>query len=65
MAPRRRTARRSPRAPWASGAISARAVGGSLGIAEGLGIGLLTVGFGKQMDLIGDQKHRIAELQIG
>ncbi|ADO69494.1 hypothetical protein [Stigmatella aurantiaca] len=47
------------------GAIAAGAIGGPLGMAVGLGIGLLTFGFGKLMDLISDKKHKIAELQIG
>lgn len=47
------------------GAIAAGAIGGPLGMAVGLGVGLLTFGFGKLMDLISDKKHKIAELQIG
>ncbi|RKH70831.1 hypothetical protein D7X96_10440 [Corallococcus interemptor] len=46
------------------GAVAVGAIGGPLGMAVGAGIGLLTFGFGKLMDLISDKPHKIAELQI-
>ncbi|GMU03890.1 hypothetical protein [Corallococcus caeni] len=46
------------------GAVAVGAIGGPLGMAVGAGIGLLTFGFGKLMDLISDKPHKISELQI-
>ncbi|MHA7628835.1 hypothetical protein [Corallococcus sp. M7] len=46
------------------GAVAVGAMGGPPGMAVGAGIGLLTFGFGRLMDLISDKPHQIAELQI-
>ncbi|HLL06916.1 MAG TPA: hypothetical protein VK539_40450 [Myxococcaceae bacterium] len=47
------------------GAVAAGAIGGPLGAGIGLGVGLLTFGIGKILDLAADREHQIAKLKVG
>ena len=48
----------------AAGILAASAAGGPVGLVVGAGIGLLTLGVNKVVDLITDDKHQIAKLQL-